>query len=85
MSRSAHTDAYATVVAALVATRKTAGVTQVELAARLSKPQSFVSKIERGERRVDVLEFCAIARVLGVRPADLLGEIDVRLPPHLVV
>ena len=85
MSRSAHTDAYATVVTALVAARKAAGVTQVELAARLSKPQSFISKIGRGERRVDVLEFCAMARALGVRPADLLGEIDVRLPGDIAV
>lgn len=37
--------------------RKEAGVTQVELAARLGRPQSYVAKIEGGERRMDVLEF----------------------------
>ena len=67
MSRSAHTDAYATVVAALVDARKAAGVTQVVLAARLSKPQSFVSKIERGERRVDVLECENACNVVPLR------------------
>jgi len=36
--------------------RKEAGLTQVEVAARLGKPQSFVSKCESGERRVDVVE-----------------------------
>ena len=79
MARSASTDDYATVVAAIVEARKAAGVTQVELAARISKPQSFISKIERRERRVDVLEFVTIARALGLRPASLLGEIDARL------
>ena len=83
MSRSVFTAAYATVVAALVDARRSAGVTQVELAARLSKPQSFVSKIERGERRIDVLEFCAVARAIGVQPAVLLAAIDTALPNTL--
>lgn len=52
--------------------RKAAGVTQVELAERLGKPQSFVSKVERGERRVDVIEFCQVAEALGHDPAELL-------------
>jgi len=58
----------------LVATRKAAGITQVELAARLDRPQSFVSKVERGERRLDVIEFCQVAEALGHAPSKLLGE-----------
>jgi transcriptional regulator with XRE-family HTH domain len=85
MSRSAFTDGYAAVVSAIVEARKLAGVTQVELAARLAKPQSFISKIERGERRIDVLEFCAIARALELPPAALLDQINVRLPPKIVI
>lgn len=54
--------------------RKAAGITQVELAAKLRKPQSFVSKIERGERRLDVIEFCQLAEALGRDPASLLAE-----------
>ena len=72
-------------VAALVDARRSAGVTQVELASRLSKPQSFVSKIERGERRIDVLEFCAVARALGVKPAALLEAIETVLPDNLPI
>lgn len=49
-------------------------MTQAELAARLGKPQSFVSKIERGERRLDVIEFCQVAEALGRDPAKLLQE-----------
>jgi len=58
----------------IASTRKAAGVTQVELAERLGKPQSFVSKVERGERRLDVIEFCQVAEALGQNPATLLEE-----------
>jgi transcriptional regulator with XRE-family HTH domain len=49
-----------------------AGLTQAELSQRLDRPQSFVSKYERGERRLDVVEFGKVARALGVDPAKLL-------------
>lgn len=58
----------------LIAARKAAGVTQVELADRLGRPQSFVSKVERGERRVDVVEFCQVAEALRLNPSKLLNE-----------
>ena len=38
------------------------------------KTQSFVSKVERGERRLDVIEFCQVAEALGHDPAKLLRE-----------
>jgi len=57
--------------AALGALRKEAGVTQDELATRLSKPQSFVSSYERGQRRVDLLEFIAIVRALKGDPVKM--------------
>jgi transcriptional regulator with XRE-family HTH domain len=50
----------------LVAARKHAKLTQMQLAQRLSRPQSFVSKIERGERRVDVIEFFELAVAMGI-------------------
>lgn len=42
---------------ALVSARRAAGVSQQELANRLKRPQSFVAKVEGGERRLDVVEF----------------------------
>jgi transcriptional regulator with XRE-family HTH domain len=51
---------------------KAAGLTQQALALRLKKPQSFVAKYEGGERRLDVVEFVAIARVLGADPVRLI-------------
>jgi len=83
MPRSAYNHAYATLVAGLVEARKQAGVTQVELTHRLGKPQSFISKIERGERRIDIVEFCAVARALGLTPSALLHRIDATLPADL--
>jgi transcriptional regulator with XRE-family HTH domain len=52
--------------------RKSAGLTQVGLADRLGRPQSFVSKYERGERRLDVIELCEVCRALGVDPVKFL-------------
>lgn len=49
----------------LVVARK-AGLTQVEVALRLDKPQSFVSKYEHGERRLDFTEFMEIADILSI-------------------
>lgn len=65
---------------ALVAARKRAGVSQVELSERLGKPQPFISKIERGVRRIDVIEFYVIARALDVDPIALFSSIARKLP-----
>lgn len=45
----------------LVRARKDAGMTQVEVAQKIGKPQPFISKIERGERRIDALELAKLA------------------------
>ena len=51
--------------------RKDAGLTQQALAEKLRRPQSFVAKYENGERRIDVIEFVALARALDVAPVTL--------------
>jgi transcriptional regulator with XRE-family HTH domain len=83
MAGSVFTKAHASLIVSLVAARKAAGLTQVQLAERLQKPQSFVSKIEQGQRRVDVLEFCAIAHAVGESPEHLLENVLARLPAPL--
>lgn len=50
-------------------------MTQVELADRLNRPQSFVSKYERGERRLDVVEFAQIVHALSGSPVAAFGEV----------
>jgi transcriptional regulator with XRE-family HTH domain len=56
----------------LVRARKAAGIPQAALAEKLGRPQSFVAKYEGRERRLDVAEYVAIARALGVDPYKLL-------------
>lgn len=72
--RTASSPLYRTIVEALITTRKAAGVRQVELASRLGKPQSFVSKYENGERQLDVAEFVVIAQALDADPVMLLSR-----------
>lgn len=60
----------------LVRARMEAGLTQVQLAKRLSRPQSFVSKVERGERRLDLVEFLEVARAIGIDPFIFVKELN---------
>lgn len=71
MSKSLFTEANDRLVQVLVSARQEAGLRQSDLAAKLGKDQSFVSNIERGQRRVDVLEFYMLAKSIGVDPIDL--------------
>jgi len=61
---------------ALVSARTACGLTQTELAEKLRKPQSFVSKYERGERRLDVVELIEIVRQLDLDPHSIIDEIE---------
>jgi transcriptional regulator with XRE-family HTH domain len=78
--KSTFTDAYREMLSLLLAARRAAGVTQVELSKRLGKQQSFVSNVERGLRRIDVIEFYAIATALGLDPQRLFAELASKLP-----
>jgi transcriptional regulator with XRE-family HTH domain len=62
----------------LVEARCAQGLTQLEVAKRLRRPQSFVSKYERGERRLDVVEFLEVSDALGVDPANLIAQLQER-------
>lgn len=66
MPNSLHDPKYQVFREMLVQARLDVGVTQVVLAGRLARPQSYVSKYERGERRIDFPEFIEIAGVLGL-------------------
>ncbi len=67
-------------VEVLVQARQKAGLTQAQLADRVQKDQTFISIIERGQRRVDVLEFVALAKAMEADPARLFAEVLKRLP-----
>lgn len=59
--------------------RTEAGLTQAEIAQRLGQPQSFVSKYESGERRLDVLELREVCAVVGVSLADFVRRLEQNL------
>ena len=52
--------------------RTEAGLRQVDLAAKLREPQSFVSKYESGERRLDFVEVLEVCHALGIQPTDFV-------------
>lgn len=62
-------------IALLKHERHRAGLTQQEVADRLGVPQSFVAKYEGGERRLDLIEFVAVARAVESDPVDLLARL----------
>jgi len=60
----------------LVLLRKEKNLSQKELAELLEKPQSFISKYENGERRLDLIEVLYICKKLNVSPHDLINRMD---------
>ena len=62
----------------LINERLKAGLKQSDVAAKLGKPQSYVSKIERGERGIDVIEFLELAQAIEFEPFAFLDELTKR-------
>jgi transcriptional regulator with XRE-family HTH domain len=60
----------------LVARRETAGMTQADLAARLGKSQRFVARLESGQRRITVVEFMALAKILRFDPYKVISALE---------
>lgn len=72
---AAHDPAYRRLLAVLVRGRKKAGLKQSEVAAKLGKLQSYISKVELGERRLDVIEFSRVAQAVGLDPVSVLRDV----------
>lgn len=81
MSRSIYSEPHKVLVGCLIQARHDAGLRQEDLADRLGKPQSFVSKVERGERRLDLVEFLIMARSVGADPKAILDAVSDVLTP----
>ena len=67
---------YLAVARLLKEARERAGLTQLDVAKQLGVPQSFVSKYESGERRLDLLEVRRICLVLNTGLVDLVGKVE---------
>lgn len=76
MEKSIYSAEYQRLCAVLRELRREAGLTQVQLATRLDVPQSFVSKYESGERRLDVIELRHVAQILGVSLQIVLERLE---------
>lgn len=74
MEKSVFTSEYDLLKTLLRETRKRLGVTQEELAERLGETQSFVSKCERGERRLDLVQLQWFCRALGIPLTEFVEE-----------
>lgn len=75
MTKSVHTKDYNLFLELLIKARKEADLTQAEVAGRLRRPQSYVSKYESGERRLDVVEFLDLAWAIGFDPSKLINSL----------
>lgn len=76
MDKSIYSDEYAVLLQLLQEARKNAGLTQEELGKRLGQTQSFISKCERGERRLDVVEIRVFCQALNVSFRDFIANLD---------
>jgi predicted transcriptional regulator len=60
----------------LISTREKAGLTQAAVANKLNRPQSFVSKYESGERRLDLIELAEICKAMGTSLVEFVKQFE---------
>lgn len=75
MEKSIWTEEYRQLCVLLQRLRREAGLTQVEVAERLDVPQSFVSKYESGERRLDVIELRHVAEAIETTLDSIVAQL----------
>ena len=76
MSVSVHTPRYRKLCQLLTEARLNRKLSQAALAAKIKRPQTFVSKYERGERRLDIVEFLDVSEILKIDPHDILKQVQ---------
>ncbi len=78
MEKSIHSSEYERFLALLRNTRVQSGLTQDDIATKLNATQSFVSKCERGERRLDIVELAAWCSALNVSLSSFVERFEQR-------
>ncbi len=76
MEKSIHSAGYAMFLKVLRKAREDAGLTQTQLAQRIGETQTFVSKCERGERRVDVVELRTFCQAFGLNLKQFVAVLE---------
>ncbi len=82
-SRSKHPYRYQKFLKLLRTARKEAGYTQNEVAETLGEYQSYISKVECGERRMDVVEFIDYMKAISTNPTNIIEELRRPYPKKL--
>lgn len=80
MTKTLRSEGQVALVEALIQARKDAGLSQATLAERLRCHQSFVARIESGQRRIDVPELVILCRALRADPMDVLQVVAESTP-----
>ncbi|MGF7007197.1 helix-turn-helix domain-containing protein [Aminobacter sp. BE322] len=80
-TKSLYSERHRRLAALLVEKRKQAGLTQATVAAALGRHQPFIANIENGERRLDVVEFLALADIIGFDPHEIVNDL-LQIDPH---
>lgn len=76
MPNTTQTLAHQRLVAALRAARRAAGLDQKSVAKRLRRPQSFVARMESGDRRIDVIELSQLCRIYKVNLLRFIADLE---------
>ena len=79
---SLHSPEYKSFLRLLIEARENAGMSQRDLAKRLKKPQSYISKSETGERRVDPVELIAFCHGIGIPWVDFAAKVEEVVDPR---
>jgi transcriptional regulator with XRE-family HTH domain len=79
MEKSIYTREYAVILRLLKEARESAGITQVQLAKKLKLSQSFVTKMERGDRRIDVVQLRTICQIYGITLIEFVRRLEKEL------
>lgn len=79
MKKSTHTPEYVALRTELRHARELARLSQRDLAVRLGVPHSWVSKVESGERRIDLIEFCWFLSACGIDPLSVSEKLFMQI------
>lgn len=79
--KSLFADPYQEIIRRLIERRKELGMTQWDLAAAYGEDQSFISRIERMQRRLDVYEYTVFCRILQIDPGEILRPLSEDIDP----
>jgi transcriptional regulator with XRE-family HTH domain len=76
MDKTIHSAEYAIFLKVLRGARRKSGLTQIDLAEKIGESQSFISKCERGERRIDIIELRAFCEAFGVSLREFVSRFE---------